>query len=380
MLLHEYQAKEVFKSFDIPTTKGKTATTPEGAGLIASELAKPVVIKAQVHAGGRGKAGGIRLAATPAEAEEAAIAILGMDIKGITVHKVLVTEAVDVAHEYYLSMLLNREHRAITVVASREGGVDIEETAQKHPEAIFRLDCNGVLGMLDCQAKRIAYALSPKPPIAGKIAAIVKKMYAMMKRADCSLIEINPLALTKQDDIVALDAKVILDDNGLERHPQLKEFRDVYEENPEELLARWKGLSFVKLDGDVGCIVNGAGLAMATMDLIKHYGGRPANFLDVGGSSNPRKMVDAFSVLLRDQEIRAILVNIFGGITRCDDVANGLVAALERVPLNVPLVVRLAGTNADEGKRILEARGISAWSDMDDAVHAVIKAASGVGQ
>ncbi len=377
MLLHEYQAKEVFKSFDIPTTRGKTATTPEGAGLIASELGKPVVIKAQVHAGGRGKAGGVRLAATPAEAEEAAIAILGMDIRGFTVHKVLVTEAVDVAHEFYLSMLLNRERQAITVVASVDGGIDIEETAREHPEAIFKLDCNGVLGMLDYEAKRVAYALSSTPVVAGKIAVIVKKMYAMMKRADCSLIEINPLALTRQDDVLALDAKVILDDNGLERHPQLKEFRDVYEENPEELMARWKGLSFVKLDGNVGCIVNGAGLAMATMDLIKHYGGRPANFLDVGGSSNPRKMVDAFSILFRNQDIHAILVNIFGGITRCDDIANGLVTALTKVPLKTPLVVRMAGTNAEKGKQILEAHGISAWSDMDDAVRAVIQAAGG---
>jgi len=231
--------------------------------------------------------------------------------------------------------------------------------------------------MLDYEAKRVAYALSSTPVVAGKIAVIVKKMYAMMKRADCSLIEINPLALTRQDDVLALDAKVILDDNGLERHPQLKEFRDVYEENPEELMARWKGLSFVKLDGNVGCIVNGAGLAMATMDLIKHYGGRPANFLDVGGSSNPRKMVDAFSILFRNQDIHAILVNIFGGITRCDDIANGLVTALTKVPLKTPLVVRMAGTNAEKGKQILEAHGISAWSDMDDAVRAVIQAAGG---
>jgi succinyl-CoA synthetase beta subunit len=369
--LHEFQAREVLRSFGVPVPGGRVATTPAEAFAIAGELGGATVIKAQVHTGGRGKAGGVKLAKNPEEARARAADILGMDIKGYKVGKVLVAPAQDIAREIYLGVVLDRAARRPAIMASAAGGIDIEEVARTSPEKIVtrHLDRRG--SFRSWEARSVAFAIESDPGAALQIATILEKLVRAFWESDCSLAEINPLIVTPEGRVLAIDAKMVIDDNALFRHADLEALRD--EESDHDRLAREKGLSFVKLDGTIGCIVNGAGLAMATMDLIKYYGAEPANFLDIGGSSNPDKVTAAMKIITADPNVKAILFNIFGGITRCDDVARGIVAALEKNPIRVPLVVRLTGTNEELGREILkQARGVQPAETMDDAARLAI--------
>jgi succinyl-CoA synthetase beta subunit len=377
MNLHEYQAKELFARHGLPVLPGQVAETPEEARDIAAAIGGLVVIKAQVLVGGRGKAGGVKLAHSPDEAYERARDILALTIKGLPVRKVLVARAADIQRELYLSILLDRSRKLPLVMLSAEGGVDIEEVARTHPEKIIRrpipLD-----GLRPYQARAMFQPILKDGRLVAQAADVLMKLWKVYRDGDCSLAEINPLAITPEGRVVALDAKVILDDNADYRHREWEGWRDPEEETPGQRLAREKGLSYVKLDGDIGCIVNGAGLAMATMDLVKHYGGEPANFLDIGGSSNPEKVTAALRIITGDSHVRAILFNIFGGITRCDDVANGIVQSLEQSPLAVPLVIRLTGTNEDLARKILADHGLTATTSMDEGVRTVIEKAQEV--
>lgn len=377
MNLHEYQGKELFARFGLPVLPGQVAGTPEEARDIAASIGGTVVIKAQVQAGGRGKAGGVKLAHTPDEAFEKARAILALTIKGLPVRKVLVAQAADIAKEYYCAIVMDREKKAPLVMLSSEGGVDIEEVAHSAPEKIVKFHIP-LEGLRPYMARNLMAPLFPDAKQAVQAADILIKLYRAFLEGDCSLAEINPLAVTPEGKVIALDAKVVLDDNAEFRHKDWDAWRDPAEETPGARLAREKGLSYVKLDGDIGCIVNGAGLAMATMDLIKHYGGEPANFLDIGGSSNPEKVTAALRIITGDSHVRAILFNIFGGITRCDDVANGIVASLTASPLPVPLVIRLTGTNEERARQILKDFGLGATTSMDEAVRMVIEKAQEV--
>lgn len=376
MNIHEYQAKDVFRDHGILVPPGEVATTPEEAEQIAAKFGSKVVVKAQVHAGGRGKAGGVKLASTPAEAREAAEKILGMDIKGLTVTKVLVTPAEEIAHEAYVGAIVDRSSGAVVLMVSPEGGIDIEEVAAKTPELIFKEKVDPRYGLLPHQAQRLGYQLyAGDPPRARQAADIIRKLYASMIDAGASLIEINPLITTDTGELKAIDAKMNIDDNELFRRQAIAEFRDVQSEAAEEVEARAQGLTYIKLDGNVGCCVNGAGLAMATMDLVKYYGGEPANFLDIGGSSSPEKVVTALKIITSDSAVKSILFNIFGGITRCDDVANGIVEATSNIDLTVPITIRLTGTNEEEAVKILEGAGFSAMTDMDEAVMKAVELA-----
>jgi succinyl-CoA synthetase beta subunit len=387
MNLHEYQGKELFARFGLPVLPGQVATTPEEARDVAASIGGTVVIKAQVQAGGRGKAGGVKLAHSPEEAMAKARDILALTIKGLPVRKVLVTQAAEIARELYLSIVLDRGRRMPLVMLSAEGGVEIEQVAHETPEKIIRLAVP-LDGLRPYQARALFQPLLEDGKLVAQAADILLKLYRVYTEGDCSLAEINPLAITPQGRVLALDAKVILDDNAEFRHREWATWRDPDEETPGQRLAREKGLSYVKLDGDIGCVVNGAGLAMATMDLIKHYGGEPANFLDIGGSSNPDKVTAALKIITGDTRardgagagpsVRAILFNIFGGITRCDDVANGIVQSLKSSPLQVPLVIRLTGTNEDLARKILSDFGLSATTSMDEGVRAVIAKAQEV--
>ncbi|UCC72674.1 MAG: ADP-forming succinate--CoA ligase subunit beta [Gemmatimonadota bacterium] len=376
MNIHEYQAREVFRQHGIPVPPGEVATTPEGAEKIAAELGTGVVVKAQVHAGGRGKAGGVKLAATPGEARAAAEKILGMQIKGLTVTKVLVSPAEEIEHEAYVGAIVDRSNGAVVLMASPEGGIDIEEVAAKTPELIYKESVDPRYGLLSHQASRLAYKLYAGDASRARQASdIIQKLYASMLDAGASLIEINPLITTKSGELKAIDAKMNIDDNELFRRSEIAELRDVEAEAPEEVKARAQGLTYIKLDGNVGCCVNGAGLAMATMDLVKYYGGEPANFLDIGGSSSPEKVVTALQIITSDPAVKSILFNIFGGITRCDDVASGIVEATKEIELSVPITIRLTGTNEDEAVKILEAAGFSAMTEMDEAVQKAVELA-----
>jgi len=366
--LHEYQAREILARHGIPLPGGAVATTPEEARAIAARLGGPVVVKAQVHAGGRGKAGGVKLARDASEAAEHAARILGMTIKGLTVRQVLVAPAADIASESYVGIIVDRASQRPVLMVSGAGGIDIEEVAARTPDRIHRLAVDPRYGLLPHQALGLALHLYRDVGQARAAADIMRKLYAAVYAVGASLAEINPLATTPDGQVVALDAKVVIDDNELERHPEIAALRDATAEAPSEVAAREAGLTFIKLEGSVGCCVNGAGLAMATMDLVKYYGGEPANFLDIGGSSNPRKVVDALQIITADPTVRAILFNIFGGITRCDDVANGIVEATRQLRLTVPLVIRLTGTNEELAVRILTEAGFSALTDMDEAV------------
>ncbi len=377
MKIHEYQAKEIFKEFGIKTPRGRVASTPEEAEAVAKEVGGPVAVKAQVHVGGRGKAGGIKVAQTPAEAREAAAQILGMDIKGLTVKKVLVEEASRIAKEYYLGFVADRVAKAVTLMASSEGGVEIEEVARTNPDAIVKVTVDPHLGLHGFQAFAVGKKLTGDAKKGRAVADVLARIYKAFVAYDCSLAEINPFVETEDGGFVALDAKINIDDNALFRRAELAEGRDDLAET--ELRAKAADLSYVPMTGNVACIVNGAGLAMTTMDLVKLYGGEPANFLDVGGSSSPEKILTAMDIIMSSPGVKAVLVNIFGGITRCDDVATGLVAALEKQPLDVPLVVRLTGTNEEEAREILKKAGIEAGSDMDEAVKAAVEAARGGG-
>jgi succinyl-CoA synthetase beta subunit len=374
--IHEYQAREILRSHGIPVPPGEVAATPEEAEAIARRLRGQVVVKAQVHAGGRGKAGGVKLAATPQEAGEKAAAILGLEIKGLTVQKVLVAPAAEIAHEYYLGVVLDRKERKPLVMVSREGGIDIEEVARTRPEAIHRMHFDPQAGLRPYQARKLAFRLTTDPAETSAIASVLQKLAAAFVAADASLAEINPLVRTPSGEILAIDAKINLDDNALYRHPALEELRDLTAEPEEERMARKQGLSYIKLDGRIGCVVNGAGLAMATMDLVKHHGGDPANFLDIGGSSDPAKVVTAIRIITADSSVRSILFNIFGGITRCDDVANGLVQAIEVTGVKIPIVIRLTGTNEAEAREILaKVPGLTPAETMDEAVQKAVQLA-----
>ncbi len=372
MNLHEYQARALLKQAGIPVPDGDVAETPGQVEAIARRLGGPVVVKAQVHAGGRGKAGGVKLAKDPAEAAEAAGKILALTIKGLPVRKVLVAPAADIASESYVGIILDRESQRPVFMVSAAGGVDIEEVAATTPEKIVRLAVDPRYGLLPHQATTLAFALYRDLAQVRAAARIMEQLYAVFMANGASLAEINPLVTTPAGAVLALDAKVVLDDNELDRRPDLAALRDASAEDPSEVRAREAGLTFIKLDGNVGCVVNGAGLAMATMDLVKYYGGDPANFLDIGGSSNPEKVVNALRIITQDPNVKAILFNIFGGITRTDDVANGIVAATKQFPVPVPIVIRLTGTNEREAVKILEAVGMTALNDMDDAVRKVV--------
>jgi succinyl-CoA synthetase beta subunit len=374
--IHEYQAKEIFRKFGIPIPPGEVATSVDEAEALARQFGGTVVIKAQVHAGGRGKAGGVKLAKTPQETREVASRILGMQIKGLTVHKVLVTPAAEIATEAYVGIIIDRASKRPVFMVSAAGGIDIEEVAAKTPEKIMRLPVDPVYGLLAFEALQMGLFLYSNIKQARAAAQIMQQLYTAFWSTGASLAEINPLITTPKGDVVALDAKMVVDDNELERRPELAELRDETAENPAEVRAREAGLTFIKLDGNVGCVVNGAGLAMATMDLVKYYGGEPANFLDIGGSSNPEKVVAALEIITSDKNVRSILFNIFGGITRTDDVANGIVSATEASPLTVPIVIRLTGTNEDLALDILRRHGYSAMTDMDEAVQRAVELAT----
>jgi succinyl-CoA synthetase beta subunit len=375
--IHEYQAKELLAAKGVPVPMGDVATTPEEAEAIARRLGGAVVVKAQVHAGGRGKAGGVKLAKTPEEAKEKAQAILGMQIKGLTVEKVLVAPAAEIASEAYVGIIVDRASKKAVFMVSAEGGIDIEEVAATNPEAIFKLPVDPRYGLLPHQAYLMATKLYQDPKQQRAAAKILQQLYAAFLDAGASLAEINPLITTPEGEVQAIDAKFNIDDNELFRKPQVEALRDESSEAPAEVEARRAGLTFIKLDGDVGCVVNGAGLAMATMDLVKYYGGEPANFLDIGGSSNPEKVVNALRIITSDPSVKAILFNIFGGITRTDDVANGIVTATKMIDIQVPIVIRLTGTNEDIAVKILAEAGFSAMTDMDEAVQKAVAIAKG---
>jgi succinyl-CoA synthetase beta subunit len=370
--LHEYQSKRIFARYGIPIPKGEVADTPEEAREIAVRLGGRVVVKSQVLVGGRGKAGGIQLAQNADEAEKQADAILGMNIKGLTVKKVLVDEAARIEKEIYLGAVLDRARRRVVLMASSEGGVEIEQVAAKTPEKIITVAVHPFLGLRDYQARQIADSIGLLRKHHNEFIRIAHALYKAYLECDASLAEINPLVITSDGRLMALDGKISLDDSALFRHTDLADMRDPDEEDESEREARRHGLSYIHLDGEIGCMVNGAGLAMATMDIVKYYGGNPANFLDVGGGASVERVAAALRVILRDPRVRVVLINIFGGITRCDEVALGVLEATRTVDVNVPFVVRLVGTNEEEGRRILaEANMITATSLADAAQKAV---------
>lgn len=377
MNIHEYQAKEIFRSHGIPIPPGDVATTPEEAEEIARRFGGTVVVKAQVHAGGRGKAGGVKLAKTPEEAKEIASRILGMEIKGLPVERVLVTPAADIASEAYVGIIVDRASKKPVFMVSPAGGIDIEEVAAQTPDKIMRLPVDSRYGLRGYQAMELAFFLYKDVKQARAAAKMMQELYEAFMDSGASLAEINPLVTTPSGEVLALDAKMVIDDNELDRRQSIAALRDESAEAPSEVEAREANLTFIKLDGNVGCIVNGAGLAMATMDLVKYYGGEPANFLDIGGSSNPEKVVNALRIITSDPNVKAILFNIFGGITRTDDVANGIVTATKATPLKVPIVIRLTGTNEEIALKILQDNGFSAMSDMDEAVKKAVALAIG---
>jgi succinyl-CoA synthetase beta subunit len=375
MKVHEYQARQMFADHGVPVPDGRVATTNTEAFEIASEFNKPVMVKAQVLVGGRGKAGGVKYAENAEAARVLATKIIGMDIKGEQVNKVLISEAVDILSESYVGIILDRATQRPVIMVSPAGGVDIEEVAAKTPEKIFKHYVDPVVGLQAHEARSLAYKLFKDIGQVRQTADILMKLYRTFWDVDASLVEINPLVTVPGGDVLAIDAKVNIDDNGLFRRPEIAAMRDLSAENPAEVRARDADLSFVKLEGNIGCIVNGAGLAMATMDMVKMYGGEPANFLDIGGSSNPQKVVAAMDIILSDPNVKSILINIFGGITRCDDVANGIVAAFKELQPSVPVVVRLTGTNEKEAAKILASVKLPSADTLDNVVKKAIELA-----
>jgi succinyl-CoA synthetase beta subunit len=379
MKLQEYRSKEILARHGVPLLAGQVAMSPEEARAAAIEMHGPVVVKAQVLVGGRGKAGGVKLAGTPDEAATRASEILGLDIKGTTVKTVLVAPAADIAHEFYLGLILDRAARAITVIASAEGGVEIEETAKTNPEAILRLPLHPLIGLQEHETRRIGFFLGIPAELRKDFASVMRGLYDAFVESDADLAEINPLVVTTDGRLLALDAKIVLDDSALPRHPDLETMRDLNEEEPSEIAAREAGISFIKLDGDIGCMVNGAGLAMTTMDLVKLAGGEPANFLDIGGGAKADKVTAAFRIILDDPNVKAILINIFGGITRGDEVARGIVEARANIQREVPMVVRIVGTNSEEARPILAEANLITADSLDDAAAKAVAAAAGDG-
>ena len=373
MKIHEYQAREIFRKYGLPVPNHVLCHSVAEVKEAVVNLDRLVVVKAQVLVGGRGKAGGVKLARTAEDAVRAAGQILGMDIKGYKVEKVIVADAADIEKEYYVGLINDRNAKSVTLMVSAEGGVEIEEVAKTNPELIYRFPINPQTGLLNFQARNMAMKLFGDVKLAQKAAAIFQKLYRIFVETDATLAEINPMVLTPDKQILAIDGKMNFDDNALFRQPGILAMREVDEDEQKEIDAREKGLSYIKLDGNIGCMVNGAGLAMATMDMIKLYGGNPANFLDIGGSSNPQKVVDAMNILLSDKNVQAVMINIFGGITRCDDVARGLIKALEIIKTDIPIVVRLSGTNAEEGLALLKQTGLPTVSTMSEAAQKAIE-------
>lgn len=380
MNLHEYQAKELFRARGLETGEQILAHSPEEAAKAVEKLGGKCVIKAQVLSGGRGKAGGVTLVDSREKARLATEKILALTIGGYRVEKVLVVPAAAIVKEFYAGFAFDRGRKCVTLMLSAQGGMEIEELAEEHPEAIIKVPVYPHKG-LDQNALRLAVeSCFDSKELVSSALDMLEKMYKMYLELDCTLVEVNPLALLGNGKLMVLDAKVSIDENALYRQAGMEAIRNPEESSQDEKLARAANLSFVSMDGNIGCIVNGAGLAMATLDLVKHFGGEPANFLDVGGSSNPRKVVDAVSIIMGNKKVKALLLNIFGGITRCDDIARGLLEALATVKVEVPLVIRLIGTNDAEGRELLEAAGLSAHTDLDAAVEAVVKASKGAAQ
>lgn len=377
MKLHEYQSKQIFSRYGIPIPKGRVAATASEARHIAEELGGRVVIKAQVLVGGRGKAGGIKVAKDPAEAEQFATQILSMEIKGLPVRKVLVDEAAAIEQEIYLGITNDRASKKPVIMASAAGGVEIEEVAKTNPEKIIKVHINPLLGIKDYQTRDIAAGIDLPRENWKSFGEILKALWQVYNDNDATLAEINPLIIGKDKRLVALDGKMLIDDNALFRHPELSEMRDTDEDAPSEVEARKYGLTFIKLDGDIGCMVNGAGLAMASMDILKFFGGDPANFLDIGGGAGADKVSAAMRIILGDPNVKAILFNIFGGITRCDEVAKGILIAMAEVKPKVPMVVRLVGTNAEEGRAMLANANMITAETLADAAQKAVAAAKG---
>lgn len=376
MKLHEYQARDVLAKYNIPVTGGGVATTPAEARTIAEQIGGRVVVKAQVFVGGRGKAGGVKLADTPEQAEQVASQILGMDIKGLTVEKVLVAEAITYEREIYLGVIMDRAAKQIVVMASAEGGVEIEEVAKTNPDAIVKIAAHPTLGLLDYQARDLAFGIGlTDGKQARQFAQIAAALYKTFIETDATLAEINPLVVLADGRLQALDSKIVLDDSALFRHPELEAVRDASDEPLAEQQAREAGITFIKLDGDIGCMVNGAGLAMATMDVVKLYGGEPANFLDIGGGAGKDKVKAALQIILSDPNVKAVMFNIFGGITRVDEVARGIIAALDEVKTDVPMIARLVGTNEEAGRALLAESVLLPASSLADAAQKAVAAA-----
>jgi succinyl-CoA synthetase beta subunit len=373
MKIHEFQAKEIFSRYAIPVTKETVCYTTEEVSVAAEQLGYPVVVKAQVHAGGRGKAGGVKLARTLDDAKNAANQILGMDIKGYTVEKVLVAQGVKFNKEFYVGMTIDRNTKSVLFMASKEGGVEIEEVAKDNPEAILKFPIDPDLGMAPFLARKIAFELFDDFSLVKQGADMFQKLYKIFLDTDSSLVEINPLVVTDEGKLLALDGKMNFDDNALFRQTAIEALNEPTEDEKKELEAKDSGLTYIRLDGNIGCMVNGAGLAMASMDVIKHFGGQPANFLDIGGSSNPQKVIDAMNLLTSDKNVKVIMINIFGGITRCDDVAKGLVIALDQLKMDIPIVIRLSGTNAEEGLRIIADQNLPIVGSLSEAAQEAIR-------
>jgi succinyl-CoA synthetase beta subunit len=389
--IHEYQGKQLFQKYGVPVPIGIPAMSVDEAIAAIPKVQQQsgtdvVVVKAQIHAGGRGKGGGVKVAKTRADAEAAVKAIFGMQLvthqtgpEGKKVQRLLVEQGLAIEHEYYLGMLLDRATGLVTVMASTEGGMDIEEVAAKHPEKILKEAIDPATGWNDFQTRKLAKALGMTGKVAGELGKFLKNLARCYDESDCSLLEINPLVTTKDGRVLALDAKINFDDNALYRHPELEAWRDPAEEDAQELEAKKWDLSYISLEGNIGCMVNGAGLAMSTMDIIKFYGGKPANFLDVGGGATAEKVTAAFKIITSSPDVKAIFVNIFGGIMKCDTIAQGVIAAVKEVGLKVPLVVRLEGTNVELGKKMLAESGLNilAAADMADGAKKVVAAVGG---
>lgn len=368
MKIHEYQAKGLFASYGVPVERCVLCKTAEEAVAAYKKLgAQRAVVKAQVHTGGRGKAGGVKLGNSEAEIRQHAQAILGMDIKGFVVDRVLVSEAVDIASEYYVSIVIDRKAKSAILMLSKEGGMDIEAVAKETPDKIYKIAIDPTVGLTDFKAREAAFKLFDRMEQVKQAAPLLQNLYRLFIEKDASLAEINPLVMLKDGTLKAIDAKMTFDDNALYRHQDIREMAEPTAEEQREQEAKEKGFSYVNLGGEIGCMVNGAGLAMATMDMIKLYGGNPANFLDIGGSSNPQKIVEAMKLLLSDRHVKVVLINIFGGITRCDDVARGLIEAFQEIKTSIPIVIRLTGTNEAEGRALLQGTTFNVASTMGEA-------------
>jgi succinyl-CoA synthetase beta subunit len=386
MNIHEYQAKEILKRYGVPVPLGKVASTPQEAKAAATELGGRSVVKAQIHAGGRGKGGGVKLATSPQDAEQIAAGMLGKNLvthqtgpEGRQVRRVLVEQGVNIEREIYLGMVLDRAQARVTVICSAEGGVEIEEVAAKHPEKILKEVIDPAVGLQPFQCRRLAFALGVSDEVVGKMVAMMQALYRAFDDCDCSIAEINPLILTQEGQVMALDAKMNFDSNAMFRQKDILALRDLNEEDPREIEASKHDLSYISLDGNIGCMVNGAGLAMATMDIIKLCGGEPANFLDVGGGATKERVSQAFKIILSDARVRGVLINIFGGIMRCDVLAQGVVDAARELSVNIPLVVRMQGTNVELGRKILADSGLSIISaeTMAEAAEKIVQAVNG---